>query len=164
MSQNLVLHPAITFAELSEALSGLGWNRSADTSVAPPLLPGEPEFASWSHAGNAGARLSYTFNPVVRLRVLVFYGPRAAELRDEAERALPSLGLAELRELLQSADARRLLLGVLAARELGAYAVLDLLEPLRAHAEQAVARAARQAHEELLALEARAERLSEGER
>lgn len=172
MQPKLVLQPSIAFAQIEATLSRLGWARSADTSVAPPILPGEPEFASWSRAseggraGDDGARISYTFNPVVRLRVLVFYGPRAGELRAEAASALPMLELSDLRELLQSADVRRLLLGVFAARELGAFMTLDLLEPLREHAEEAVARAARKAHEELLALvvEVGAEHLHEEKR
>lgn len=152
MKPTLVLLPSISFTQTDATLAPLGWTRSPDTAVAPPIIPGEPEFASWSrYDGEERARISYTFNPVVRLRVLVFYGSRAAELRDEAASALPALGLAELRELLQAADARRLLLGVLAARELGADAVLDLLDPLREHEERAVALAARKAHDELRA-------------
>ncbi|HWS89086.1 MAG TPA: SUMF1/EgtB/PvdO family nonheme iron enzyme [Pyrinomonadaceae bacterium] len=152
MQPKLALLPSVTFEQTAAALARLGWRRAADTSVAPPLVAGEPEFASWSRDDEEGARISYTFNPVALLRVLVFYGTRAAELRAEVESALPALGLAELRELLQSTDARRLLLGVFAARELGAFVVLDLLETLREHPTQAVARAAQKAHAELLAL------------
>lgn len=162
----LVLQPSFAFAQIEAALARLGWARAADTSVAPPLVPGEPEFASWSRGDAGGARISYTFNPVVRLRVLVFYGERAGALLAEAVSALPALGLKELRELLQSNDARTLLLGILAARALGAIVVLDLLEPLREHTEGAVARAAEKTFEELFGrvLEVGAERLREEKR
>ena len=107
--------------------------------------------------------ISYTFNPAVRLRVLVFYGLRAGELSTEVEGVLPTLGLPELRELLQSTNERQLLLGILAARELKSFTVLDLLEPLRSHPETIIARAARKTHEELLqfAIEIGGERLRE---
>lgn len=160
----LVIRPECGFERIAAALARAGWERAPDTSAAPPLVPGEPEFASWSR-GEEG-RVSYTFNPVARLRVLVFYGPGAAGLFEEAGRSLPTLGLADLRELLQAADARRLLLGIFAARTLGAFMVLDLLEPLREHGEGAVARAASRAHEELagLMLEVGAARLREEKR
>ena len=162
MHPTLVIQPTSSFQQIDEALTRLGWVRAADTSAAPPLVTGEPEFASWSERGDDG-RISYTFNPVVKLRVFVFYGPRAGEQLTEVERALPTLGLRELRELLQSTEVRQLLLGVFAARELKAFTVLDLLEPLHNHQEATIARAARKAHEELLqfAIEISAERLRE---
>ena len=109
--------------------------------AAPPIIPGEPEFASWSRGGDA--KLSYTFNPVVHLRVLVFHGERADALRAEASVRLPAIGLADLRRLLQSDDPRKLLLGIFAGRELRAHDVIDLLNKLRNHPHERVAAAAR---------------------
>jgi hypothetical protein len=149
MNSVLVTQPAVSFQHMHGALSRLGWSRAADTSVAPPLVLGEPEFASWSRHDDES--ISYTFNPVVKLRVLVFYGARADALSTEVESALPTLGVAELETLLQSTDLRELLLGVLAARELKAFSVIDLLEPLRTHRESVIARAAEKTHAELLA-------------
>jgi hypothetical protein len=156
---SLVISPQLTFVELSRKIRALGWTRQANGAVEPPLIPGEPEFASWSR-GEDG-RVSYTFNPAVKLRALVFYGPHAGEQSAEVERALPTLGLPELRELLQSKDTRQLLLGVFVARELKAFTLLNLFEPLLSHQETTVARAARKAHEELLqvAIDIGAERL-----
>ena len=154
MDTTLVVQPQVTFAQLTAALARLGWQRGRDAMAAPPIIPGEPEFASWSRAGGGsdedeGARISYTFNPVVNLRVLVFYGPRTEARRAEVENALPTLDTAALRELLQATEPREVLLGVFAARELKAISVLDLLEPLTNHHEFAVARAAQEAREAL---------------
>jgi hypothetical protein len=158
----LVLQPGCTFAQMAAALERAGWTRGHDTLAAPPIIPGEPELASWSARGD-GAQISYTFNPVVHLRVLVFYGARAGEQCGEVEGILPTLGLQDLRDLLQSTDARQPLLGIFAARELKAFLVLDLLEALRDHPQATVARAAQKAHAELLqvALEVGGERLRE---
>ncbi|HEY1404607.1 MAG TPA: hypothetical protein VGB05_10805, partial [Pyrinomonadaceae bacterium] len=125
-------------------------------------------FASWSRDTDAeeGARISYTFNPVVRLRVVVFYGARAGTRRAEVEDALPTLDIEELPDLLRSADARTTLLGIFAAQEMRAFTLLNLIESLRGHTEPAVARAAEKAYEELLkfALEAGSARLREEKR
>lgn len=167
MSTSLIIQPHCAFALIDDALARLGWTRSADSSVAPPILPGEPEFASWSRVGDDdaedGARISYTFNPVVRLRVVVFYGARAGAHRAEVEDALPTLDVDELHDFLRSADARTALLGIYAAREMRAFTLLNLVEPMREHREPAVARAAAKAHEELLnyALEIGSARLRE---
>jgi hypothetical protein len=149
MDVTLVVHPKVTFAQLGVALARLGWTRGRDALAAPPIIPDEPEFASWSARGR-DAQISYTFNPVVHLRVLVFYGERADTHRSEVDRAIPTLGIEELPELLHSADARTALLGILAAREMRAFTLLNLVEPLRVHREPAVARAAENACEELL--------------
>src|SRR5262249_13101398 len=138
MQPTLIPQPAISFPQIDQTLSRLGWARAADTLAAPPIIPSEPEFASWSWPD--GGSISYTFNPAVKLRILVFYGPRAGDQSAEVEGILPTLGFPELRELLQSRDARQLLLGIFAARELKAFAALDLLEPLRNHSETIVAR------------------------
>ncbi|MEH2522014.1 hypothetical protein V1279_007587 [Bradyrhizobium sp. AZCC 1610] len=161
---NMVLGPEVSFSRLDRALSKLGWERAPDTSAAPSLVPGEPEFASWSRHDDES--ISYTFNPVVRLRVLVFYGARAGALKTEVESSLPALGIPELEALLQSTDPRQLLLGVLALRELRALALTERLGPLRSHREATVARAAQKAHAELvqLAVEVAAERLREDKR
>lgn len=155
-SKTIVLEPGCSFAEMNATLTALGWRSAADTSVAPPIIPDEPEFASWSRADDDGdgevARISYTFNPVVHLRVLVFYGSRAGGRSAEVEKALPTLDIAGLPELLRSAEPRQLLLGVFAARELKAIPVIELLEPLRNHYESAVARAAQKAYAELVEL------------
>src|ERR1041384_5981601 len=112
MTVSLVLDPDVSFRLLADSLAELAWQRRPDTSVAPPIIPGEPEFASWSKGED---RISYTFNPVVRLRVLAFYGEGAGSARARVRDALPMLELDELEELLRSSEPREGLLGLLAA-------------------------------------------------
>jgi hypothetical protein len=45
MSSALVLDPGVSFHMLATSLDGLGWQPRPDTSVAPPINHGEPEFA-----------------------------------------------------------------------------------------------------------------------
>ena len=150
MKATVIIRPTTSFQDVHEAFTRLGWSRAFDPPVTPSLIPGEPEFASWSRHDDEG--ISYTFNPVVKLRVLVFYGARAGALKAEVETLLPTLGVAELEALLQSSEPRELLLGVLASRELRVYTLLERLEALRTHREAAIARAAQKAHAELLGL------------
>lgn len=145
--QTLVLVPGCDFDRLEAELSRMSWIRSPDTAVAPPIIPGEPEFASWS---NSGDRISYTFNPVARLRVLTFYGSGAPRRRAEVRDALPTLELEELEELLRSSEPRELLLGILAAGVLKVITVLGTLETLRNHTERAVAQAAKKTYDDLV--------------
>ena len=151
MDTTLVVQPQVTFSELGAELAQLGWSRGRGTLTAPPIIPGEPEFASWL-TGSGEAQISYTFNPVVHLRVLVFYGNDVVSLREKVESVLPTLDSSDLRELLRSGEPRNVLLGILAARELKVTSVLDLLGPLTNHSEPVVARAAQDTLAELIQL------------
>lgn len=146
MTLSLVLNPNVSFQALASSLDQLGWERRPDTSVAPPIIPGEPEFASWS---NEDDRISYTFNPVVRLRVLAFYGGGAGSRRSEVRDALPMLELEELEESLRSSEPRDVLLGILAAGVLKVVTILDTLDTLRNHRERAIAQAAAKTYDDL---------------
>ena len=147
MQLTLVIQPNTTFARIDTTLSKHGWKRAPDTSVAPPIIPGEPEFASWSKEED---RISYTFNPVARLRVLAFYGDVAGSRRSQVRDVVPTLELDELEELLRSSEPRELLLGILAAGVLKVVTVLGILDTLRNHHERAVAQAATKTYEDLL--------------
>ena len=72
-SARLVLDPSILFEEMRRRLESLGFARQPDTTITPPLVPGEPESASFI-SPESEARIVYTFNPVVKLRVLAFHG------------------------------------------------------------------------------------------
>jgi hypothetical protein len=152
---SLVVAPAVPFAELEHMLGDLGWIAQPNTMVSPAILPGEPELATWRHT-SASARLTYTFNPVVHLRVLALSGPDAGMLRADLAQRLPLLGLTTIRELLRASDARQALLGVLAAGELGAFPVAEEVARLTSHKEPAVAAAAARVHERLAAQAAHA--------
>lgn len=149
MQTTLILSPEINFARIQRELEKLSWSRQKDTSVTALLLPGEPELASWTHQ-RADGRIVYTFNPVVSLRVLSFYGDAAAELRAEAVEQLPSLTLNDLLELLNADDPEKLLLGIFAVSELEETKALEAIIQLAAHPEQMIAKAAAKTQEKLL--------------
>ena len=146
MTFSLVLKPNVSFQSLTGSLDQLGWQRRPDTSVAPPIIPGEPEFASWSREGD---RISYTFNPVARFRVLNFKGEGAGSRRAEVRDAVPTLELEELEELLRSSEPREVLLGILAAGAMKVVTVLGTLDTLRNHRERAIAQAAAKTYGDL---------------
>jgi hypothetical protein len=144
----LVVTPDTAPATLAEGLAALGWQRDPDRTVTPPMLPGEPELVSWSRAGE-DTRITYTFNPVVRLRVLAFSGERAAERAQEAAARLQVLGDGEIERLLASTNVREVLLGILAAENLEALVFMPRLAALCEHPERAVARAAERARKKI---------------
>lgn len=138
MTTPMILDTAVTFADLDTAVTSLGWERHG-TTAAPPLVPGEPEVATWTHPW-AGT-LVYTCNPAVWLRVLDLGAvePRAAvalALR------LPHLGESAIAALLRAGPTELVLLGVLAAGVLRSPAHLNAVRALMQHREHAVAQAA----------------------
>lgn len=146
MTFSLVLKPNVSFQSLTASLDQLGWQRRPDTSVAPPIIPGEPEFAAWAREGD---RISYTFNPVARFRVLNFKGEGAGSRRAEVRDVVPTLELDELEKLLRSTEPREVLLAILAAGVMKVVTVLGTLDTLRNHHERAIAQAATKTYEDL---------------
>lgn len=136
----LVAAPGLAFEELNAQLLSLGWSLS-DEPEAPPLVPGEPEWAVYERP-DADARIHYSFNPVFRLRVLQFHGADALAHFVAASQRVPVLGTPELRRLLDSAEPREVLLGLSAAGELRDRAVLPRISALREHADERIARSA----------------------
>lgn len=145
----LIVSPEINFARLKRELAQLAWTLQPSTMVRAPLVPGEPEVASWKHQ-HADGRIVYTFNPVVSLRVLSFYGDAAAELRTEAAARLPSLTSGDLLELLESDDTEKLLLGIFAVGEAEEIEALGAIMRLLSHPEQLIAKAAAKTQEKLM--------------
>lgn len=137
----LVLGPGMSFAQIGAELGALGWTREPDRAAGPPLVRGEPEIVAWRRAGDE-ARAIYTYNPAVRLRVLAFEGPAATRLCAEAAPHLLPLDDADLERLLHDDEPRQLVLGVLAAENLGALRFLDRIAALARHPDPLVATAA----------------------
>ncbi len=136
---SLILDAALPFATLAERLSDCGFARDETTRPATPdTLPGEPELAAWRRDG---ARLTYTFNPVVHLRVLAVDGLAARELAALVAR-LPVQDAAAIGEWLTRAAPREILRGLYAARALDARELVLLVAPLQAHADALVRRTA----------------------
>lgn len=143
MSISLVLDPAFDFGALDGALQSLGFRR--DNSVGPftqDMIAGEPEVAAWIR-GDAGERITYTFNPVVSLRVIAC----AAESEAELAARFPLIDIAGIGGLLTERDPRRVLLGLFAARALAADELAGAIAPLCAHPNQLIRSAAERALE-----------------
>lgn len=147
--QPLVARPELAFAALDATLEAAGWSLGAESQEAP-LVPGEPHWCEWRHR-SVDAGIAYTFNPVVRLRVLAFAGTEAAMARLTVAERVPHLEDADLRRLLNPrGDVRDILLGLFAAGELRAFAVLAEVRALAQHADERVAAAAVQTTQEIL--------------
>jgi hypothetical protein len=67
VTARIVLDPELSYVELDASVRRLGWEHLAGPAY-PPLVPGEPEFASWRQGTDS---LAYTCNPVAWLRVRV---------------------------------------------------------------------------------------------
>ncbi len=142
LDQTLIVDPELPFTTLAAALEGLGWRREAPDLAAPPLLPGEPEWARWTWAGGKPFAV-YTFNPVARLRVLDLATAPPAWRGAVAER-LPLLGPERFAGLLQDPEPRRRLLGLWAIRACEGLDWLESVQALRADPEPVVAEQADQ--------------------
>ena len=143
---SVVAVPELTFAALSRALSERGWRIESQSTE--PIVPGEPEWAVFSHAPSSGA-IHYTFNPVVSLRVLNHRGADEAVWR-EAVSQLPRLEAGRVRSLLGSGDKREILLGLFAAGELEQTGVLDQVLVLCDHPDARVSASAVRCRDGLL--------------
>ncbi|NOK32063.1 SUMF1/EgtB/PvdO family nonheme iron enzyme [Corallococcus exercitus] len=139
-SPALVTRPEVSFEAMDRVLSALGWFLQSEGQT-PPLIPGEPELAVYVHRGT-DTWLHYTFNPVLRLRVLEFSGRDAVGQWATVRKAVPVLDAPALMELLTSSETREVLLGLLATEALRERASLDRVAALRFHPEFSVSRTA----------------------
>jgi hypothetical protein len=146
---SLVLEPGLSFADLERRLERAGWTRRPVTTMTPSILPGEPEVAQWRSASDE-AILTYTFNPVVHLRVLRLADERSSVHRESLARVLPTLSAADIARSIEAADPRTILRGILAASETAATDLAGPIGVLAGHREPAVAEAAARVHLDLL--------------
>lgn len=136
----LLVRPEVPYARIAAALAGLGHaRREGVRSAAPPLLPGEEEIAAWTTRG--GARITYTFDPSVRLRRLDVADLAPAE-RAAIAAALPLLEPGEVTSLLASRDPEERLRGVRAAVTTERVDLLGALDALVGEDEVVVSDAA----------------------
>ncbi|MGI9303175.1 MAG: hypothetical protein ACR2RB_10770 [Gammaproteobacteria bacterium] len=147
-TKSLVLRPEIDFHTIEQSLLDLNWQRMDNGTAQPPLVPGEPELATWVSADGT-QRIVYSFNPVVKLRVLSFAGTDSQNACREITPRLPALQHADLTRLLASAEVRDILLGIFAGVELDAIDLLPQLDALRTHPDTHVANAAADAQHRL---------------
>ncbi|MDJ0654903.1 MAG: hypothetical protein QNJ40_12150 [Xanthomonadales bacterium] len=144
--RKLVVDPHLGFAEIDRALGKLGF-RTGDSALAtPPLIPGEPELADW--VGD-GATIHYTFNPVVRFRLLSVAGDAQLAVSADIRANLPCLKSDDIETLVGSDGQRQVLLGLYAAAETNCLSVLPKVQELRTHTSQRVSAAAARTAEKL---------------
>ncbi len=148
LDQILIVQPKCPFADIAKVLGQMGWQRDPQDMAISPLISGEPEVATWSWAGNK-PYVVYTFNPVVKMRVLeVATLPPA--LRQALASQLPLLDKHAIAKLFESDDIRDRLLGLWAAQETER---VDLIEPARLLTQDAEPILAEQAQEVCAKLE-----------
>lgn len=142
LDQTLIPLPEIPFSRIASALTKLGWTRDERAPQTPPLISGEPELAGWTEPG--GRTITYTLNPVVRLRVL------DAAMLTPGERAaiadtLPLASDEDFESALNATDSRRRLWAVFGARERELYWMQGAIAKLVSDREPIVAQAAAEA-------------------
>lgn len=139
-SPALVARPDVSFEVLDRVLEAMGWFLQSELQT-PPLIPGEPELAVYVKRGTDTA-LHYTFNPVLRLRVLEFSGGNAVAEWAAVRKAVPVMEAPALAALLTSLETREVLLGLLATETLRERSSLERVAALRFHPESSVSRTA----------------------
>ncbi len=114
LGQTLLVQPEVPFSQIEQTLKALGWRLEQQPADAP-LVPDEPEFASWTWGGQKPV-LIYSYNPVASLRVLdVATAP--PEMRGDIAVNLPLLQDRDVDDLLFAPEPGRRLLGLWAAQE-----------------------------------------------
>lgn len=143
LGQVLIVAPEVPFAELDRDLQATGFERDRDVggTALPPLVPGEPELAGWTWRGGKPF-ITYTFNPVVNLRVLdVGFVPPA--LRGTIAARVKLLEPPEIRLGLGSPDTRTRLRSLFAAAETDRLDLMETVKKMKEDPEGVVGKAAR---------------------
>lgn len=126
LDQVLIVNPQCSFSDIAAAMNSMGWRRDSFELAAPSLMANEPEVATWSWKGSKPFVI-YSFNPVVKMRVLDVAGVPPG-LREGIAHQLPLLNHLAIENLFSSDDVRDRLLGLWAAQETER---VDLLETAR---------------------------------
>ncbi|HEU5218785.1 MAG TPA: hypothetical protein VFU23_09005 [Gemmatimonadales bacterium] len=143
LGQVLLVAPEVSFAELDRDLQATGFERDREVGGGgpSPLVSGEPELAGWTWRGGKPL-ITYTFNPVVKLRLLdVGYVPPA--LRGTIAARVKLLEPAEVRPGLQSPDVLTRLRSLWAAAETDRLDLMETAKKMREDPDGVVAKAAR---------------------
>lgn len=141
LDQVLIVNPKCEFVEIANAMARMGWQRDAFELAAPSLIANEPEVATWSWMGHKPF-VVYSFNPVVKMRVLDVAGVPPA-LREGIAQQLPLLDHLAIEKLFESEDVRIRLLGLWAVQETERVDLLETARKLTQDAEPILAEQAR---------------------
>jgi hypothetical protein len=135
----LIVDRQLPFAELAARLSADGWQRAADPTAPPPIIPGEPEIAEFERSDS---RLHYHFEPATGMRELRISGPRGDDELAWLASRLPCQGSERARELLHAEDVESRLLGLQMVEALGARDLLGEVAAMMSAADPTVSRQA----------------------
>jgi hypothetical protein len=139
LGQVLIVAPDVSFIDIHRGLTEIGGERTDTAPAHPPLIAGEPEIAAWKW-GKGKPFITYSFNPVVRLRVLDVANLPPI-LRGAIAARLPLVSPAEVERLLSADLPRRRLLGLWAARETERIDLMPQIQQLAADSEPVVVKA-----------------------
>ena len=144
----LIVDRQLPFADLAARLRADGWQRAADPTAPPPIIPGEPEIAEFERADS---RLHYHFEPATGMREVRISGSRGDDELAALASRLPGQGLERARELLHAQDVESRLLGLQMIEALDARALLGEVAAHMGDADSSVARQAAQTCARLIA-------------
>jgi hypothetical protein len=144
----LIASPHLLFAELRAQLASLGWEMESASETS--ILPGEPELAVFIHRPDQTS-IHYTFNPVVKFRVLQFRGQNPGPEYLQVASSIPLLNTKDLPAMLNSAEIKDVLLGLFAAEELAEIGMIDQVARICDHADARIARSAVRVRDSLVA-------------
>ena len=105
----LIVDRQLPFADLAARLSADGWQRAADPTAPPSIIPGEPEFVAWQREDS---RLHYRYEPATGLRELRVSGPHADATARALAARVPCHNLQRARELLDEGSEQSTLLAL----------------------------------------------------
>jgi hypothetical protein len=144
LHQVLIVKPQFSYAELSQVMKSIGWQNDTIDSGIAPLIDGEPHLACWSFSGNK-PYVTYTFNPVVNMRVLDVAGvpPR---LRELLASQIPLIDETMLATLFDAEDSRKRLLGLWVVQETEQ---VESVKKLMSDSEPVIAQQAKEVLEKL---------------
>ncbi len=149
--QVLIIKPNFSFEQLMAIMSRMGWQYDSIDLGEASLIENEPEVATWSWSGQK-PWVIYTFNPVVKMRVLDVAGlpPR---LREALAMQLPLIDNPTVTKLLHSPDKRERLLGLWVAQETERLDLIEHTRQLSSDTEPVLAEQARTVCEKLERIE-----------
>jgi hypothetical protein len=141
LGQVLLVDPSVSFAEIAAAMERIGLERQDSGTATQPIIEGEPETASWWWHGRKPFVI-YTFNPIVKLRVLdVATLPPA--LRGAIASLLRILDRSRIITLFESNDPRDQLLALWSAQESEDLELIPFADDLASGSDPVVAEQAR---------------------
>jgi hypothetical protein len=115
LHQTLIIRPEIEFLQIENALERIGWKKALPTFSMSHCIAGEPEAMTWEWAGGKPF-ISYSFNPVAKLRVLDV-ASLPPQKRGEIAALIPLVNDEQLQHYFTSDNVRERLLALWTCHE-----------------------------------------------